>query len=984
MAAILPIPTTRTSDYLSRTRLVQQIQSDQVDLLRLQNQLSTGRRIFLPSDDPGAAVRAITLQRTIERKDQLQINISSASAKLTVAEGSLNQVSEVINSVRGSTLPVIDTVATDNERKAVIQEINQAIESLTHFANSQYQDTFLFGGTRALEEPFNFAGNFIEYRGNEANLQSHVEIGRLFDTNVSGAEIFGGMSDAVRGSVDLDLQVSEKTYLSQLNGGAGVAPNGAVQLSIGLNSYVVDLSAAHTLGDVARMIEEGAPSGSGITVDVEGDGLRVNPGPGGLAIVEVSGGRTAQELGIRQDAQVLTPFGDDVNPSLRKTSQLSDLGGTKATGRINLGVTNAGIKLRATSNGAEFDGVDVIVAGGAPSGGETAVYSAGPPPELTVTVETGVTRAQDVVDLINSDASVPFEAAVDYFGATSSQQAGLGFVVPQTFVDATSGGSGSSLDLAAGLRLTNGLGEVVIDTSAAETIEDLVNILNQPEYGLSAQINADADGIDVRSRRSGADFTIGENGGTLAEDLGIRTYTYTSRLDEFNRGRGAVIEGVNDAATRNANNLTISVTDQGVETTFEIDPIGIATVQDLIDRINGPVVDGGAGGAVVASLATVGNGLVLSRADPATTASGGLAFAADTLTFSADAPGAAGNANFTVDVVDTGSGGLSTTYNSGTGAITVDLGGSTTETTATIAADISTAVAGYTVAAADGTQPAATLAATGVAVTGGSDIGFLDPAAPATVDVAYAADTLTFAADASGSAGNDNFQFEVIDSGSGGLSTVYDSNVDPKTIVVDLGGSATETTATIAADISASVPGFTVTAADGTQPAAAVAATPVAVTGGYDADEFTVSGELADRLGFLPDGQSSVTSAGASVQAEDRNTQEVASVFNTLLRLREALKDNDTIAIGEEYAELDEDLNRATFARSEVGARLQNLDVLKIRLEDEEVQLRSTLSEAIDADIAEVISDFTARQFSLQASLQTTANLLQLSVLNFL
>ncbi|TWT37922.1 Flagellar hook-associated protein 3 [Posidoniimonas corsicana] len=876
MAAIFPIPTTRTSDYLARTRLVQQIQSDQVDLIRLQTQLSTGRRIFLPSDDPGAAVRAITLQRTLERKGQLQTNISSAANKLTVAEGSLTQVSDVINNVRGSTLAVVDTISTDEQRQAVLKEVNEALDSLAHFANSQYQDTYLFGGSLALQPPFVNAGNYIEYRGNEANLQSHVEIGRLFDTNISGDEIFGGLSEAVRGSVDLDLQASEGTYLSQLNGGQGVSPNGAVELVIGLNRYVVDLSAAHTLGDAARLIEEGAPAGSGITVDVQGDGLRVNPGPGGLAIREVSGGRTASELGIRQDTQTLTSFGDDVNPSLRKTSRLSDLGGTKATARISLGAANTSIKLRATANGADFNGLDLNVVDGATPGAESAAYTAGPPPSLTITVAEDSTTTQDVIDLINADAAVPFEASIDFFGADPPDQAGQGLVALQSQTSITSGGAGSALDLSAGLRITNGEGEVTVDTSGAQTIEDLVDILNQPEFGLSAQINDTADGIDVRSRRSGADFAIGENGGTLAEDLGIRTYTYTSRLDGFNGGRGVIQKGVNDTETRSLNDFTITVRDQGVTTTYEIDPIGLSTVQDLIDRIAAPVSQGGTGGAVVATLAATGNGLVLSRADA------------------------------------------------------------------------------------------------------------VDAATPATVDVAYAGDTLTFTADSAGPLGNDDFTLQVIDSGSGGLSSTYDPNADPKTIVVDLGGSASETTATIAAEVSAAVGGYSVTAADGTQPAATVAPTAVAVAGGFDADEFTVSGSLAGRLGFLPEGQGTVTSTGASVTAEDRNPQAVESVFNTLIRLRDALKDNDTISIGEAFADLDEDLNRATFARSEVGARLQNLDVLEVRLEDEEVQLRSSLSDAIDADIAEVISDFTARQFSLQASLQTTANLLQLSVLNFL
>jgi flagellin-like hook-associated protein FlgL len=46
--------------------------------------------------------------------------------------------------------------------------------------------------------------------------------------------------------------------------------------------------------------------------------------------------------------------------------------------------------------------------------------------------------------------------------------------------------------------------------------------------------------------------------------------------------------------------------------------------------------------------------------------------------------------------------------------------------------------------------------------------------------------------------------------------------------------------------------------------------------------------------------------------------------------------------------------------------------------------LRSALSDDLDADLVEAISNLTARQFSLQASLQTAASLLQLSLLDFI
>ena len=135
----------------------------------------------------------------------------------------------------------------------------------------------------------------------------------------------------------------------------------------------------------------------------------------------------------------------------------------------------------------------------------------------------------------------------------------------------------------------------------------MLNLLNKSEYGLQATINEAGDGIDVRTRRSGADFTIGENGGTTASDLGIRTYTGSSRLDDFNRGVGVLIEGSTAVETAALNRFTIEMDLGGGPTTYEVDISGAFTVDDVISAINTQT-----GGDVTASLATVGNGLVLT------------------------------------------------------------------------------------------------------------------------------------------------------------------------------------------------------------------------------------------------------------------------------------------------------------------------------------------------------------------------------------
>ncbi|MEM6329252.1 MAG: hypothetical protein AAF790_03270, partial [Planctomycetota bacterium] len=255
-----------------------------------------------------------------------------------------------------------------------------------------------------------------------------------------------------------------------------------------------------------------------------------------------------------------------------------------------------------------------------------------------------------------------------------------------------------------------------------------------------------------------------------------------------------------------------------------------------------------------------------------------------------------------------------------------------------------------------------------------------------------AGDTLQFEAAATGVAGDQAFTLEVVNTASGALATSVAGGV----ITVDLGGT-TPNTAAIAASIDAQLPGYNVTAQSGAATAGpGDVNTPGAAfstTGGVDASAagdgtITVTGGVAERLGFFSAGADppQAVSVGGVLTSDDRNTIEVDSVFNSLLRLAEALTGGVDAAppVGAAIERLDDDLDRATAARGEIGSRLQSLNSLQFRLEDEEVELRSTLSEELDVDLTQAISDFTARQFAMQASLQTTASLLQLSILNFI
>jgi flagellar hook-associated protein 3 FlgL len=776
MASIIPVPTSRVGDLFIRQRLIGQVQSDQLDLFRLQNQVSTGQRLQLPSEDAPAALRAISLQRLLDRKGQIQTNIQASSGYLSAAESNLGSVSDLLIQLRADVVGISGTLSNEEQRQTLVQQIDQALETLVKTGNAKSQGRYLFSGSQSQVQPYDFNGEFVQYSGNEGVLRSYVDLERLFNTNLAGTGVFGGLSSQVAGT-SLDPHLTTDTLLSTLDGGSGISRNAAVSLSINTGSStvtsVVDLSKAVTLGDVARLIELGAPSGTKIVATVTGTGLTLSTASGTISVGEVGQGRAASELGILTPTgagPTSTITGNLLHAAVLKTTPLNQLLGTKAQGRIESVNSNNDILLTAHSNGAAFNDVRVVFVDDGVAGAETAVYDDSVPSDktLTVHVQGGVSNASQVAAAITAEGT--FSAVADYHDALSSSQAGSNPVEVKDFGQLTSGGSGEALDTGSGLIITNGGKSVTLDTSTVDTVEGLLNLINGAGLGLDAEINVARDGINVRSRLSGADLTIGENGGTLATQLGIRTYTTESKLADFNRG-----VGVPTATDPTKDDLLITARDG---TQLAINLSAAKSVQDVIDSINGNAANNTGTTIVVARLAATGNGIEL--VDQSTVTTGNLV-----------------------------------------------------------------------VAAVEGSQ-------------------------------------------------------------------------------------------------------------------------------------------AAEYLGFVPAGQSQVSTSTTDVdgnfvlQSDDRNTVETESVFNTLIRLKHALEQNDTEEIGRSIGRLDTDINRVSFARSEIGSRLQSLDVIGTKLQDENVQLKTALSNDMDIDLAEAISSMTARQYALQASLQTAGSVLKLSLLDFI
>jgi flagellar hook-associated protein 3 len=108
------------------------------------------------------------------------------------------------------------------------------------------------------------------------------------------------------------------------------------------------------------------------------------------------------------------------------------------------------------------------------------------------------------------------------------------------------------------------------------------------------------------------------------------------------------------------------------------------------------------------------------------------------------------------------------------------------------------------------------------------------------------------------------------------------------------------------------------------------------------------------------------------------------NVFTALDTLREALERNDTSGITASFANLNEALDTVLQARAEYGALVRTMDTLEIGHGADEVSEIAQLSAVEDSDFVKDASDIAALQLALEATLSTTARVLQPSLLDFL
>ena len=156
-----------------------------------QRQVSSGRRILTPSDDPIAAARSLELREAVGRLDQFDRNANIATNRLSQEESALASVNNVLQRVRELALQGNNATQSNESRKQIAVEVRELREQLIQIANQKDGDgNFLFSGNLEDTQPVVRVGASFSYNGDQGQRFIQVGEGRQVADGDSGSAIF--------------------------------------------------------------------------------------------------------------------------------------------------------------------------------------------------------------------------------------------------------------------------------------------------------------------------------------------------------------------------------------------------------------------------------------------------------------------------------------------------------------------------------------------------------------------------------------------------------------------------------------------------------------------------------------------------------------------------------------------------------------------------------------------------------------------------
>jgi len=199
-------------------------------------QISTGRSVNEPSDNPTAAALLV------ENNDQATFtagylhSISSVQGQLSTASSTLSSITNALQQALSLGVEAANGTVSTSDQAAIVVQLQGIQSQLVSLANTAYQGNYVFAGTKTSTAPYVVdaaSPSGVNYVGNSDVNEVDIGNGYKLAVNQPGSQLFSAAGS------DVFLALNNLIQAVQTNTGIGTAVTGIGSASSYLSAQTV-------------------------------------------------------------------------------------------------------------------------------------------------------------------------------------------------------------------------------------------------------------------------------------------------------------------------------------------------------------------------------------------------------------------------------------------------------------------------------------------------------------------------------------------------------------------------------------------------------------------------------------------------------------------------------------------------------------------------------------------------------------------------
>ncbi len=170
---------------------VARMNDQQAALNKTQQQVSTGRSILTPADNPAGAASVVQLSQLDSMNSQYQQNRDAAKNSLNIEQSVFQQISDLMVSAKSLATSVGNGSLNNADRASLASQLQDQLQQLVALSNSRDSaGNYLFAGQKSATQPFSQSGGAVQYAGDAGSRALQVSDTRQLTVNDSGQQVF--------------------------------------------------------------------------------------------------------------------------------------------------------------------------------------------------------------------------------------------------------------------------------------------------------------------------------------------------------------------------------------------------------------------------------------------------------------------------------------------------------------------------------------------------------------------------------------------------------------------------------------------------------------------------------------------------------------------------------------------------------------------------------------------------------------------------